>query len=239
MGVRIIKGSERTPWQDLRSGVATVDPDGNDPVLMTNGCAENILSWKQDWYNPWGSAEDCDEAWTAWFTEHGIPFGRYNKRWDPDPKGDPYVLTPEEFAWVAEDSDSFTDGSCAYWTYATTSLHKRRKWLAPFMEYQADYDPVAQDEIDGVERDARFRDLQDYAARHLRAIVTALEELPFDTMVEIGTDDLDAPLEDEDNSGYRIYLDLAAAMKHFGSFDEYKAWTRQAFTVFMIVEEPV
>lgn len=211
------------------------DPDVR-PVLLTSGCMENCLGW-DDRYNPW-----TPETWTKAFDEMGLGYSMEQAR-DGLPMV-PYPLTEEELAWFDEDGDNFADQSHAYWTYPTATIYRGRKWLAPYVEYNANWN--GEDELRDPDDIRRwFRAQNAMAAKHIKAIQDAFATLPFDTVIYICEKggNLDQPLggsngEDE-YFGYRLLLDLDAAVAHFGTAEAYHDWMRLHLQVHIIEELPV
>lgn len=208
------------------------------PTLMTNGCGENILNWDEP-VSQWSSDE-----WPREFEKLGLTYGTEQPRVD-GPKY-PYPLDDHQLEWLHEDGDRFQDTSGAYWTYPTASLYKGRKWWAPFVEYSTIYGPDFGDAELPVElRPARRRQQADNARKHLRLIKAAFETLPFDTMIELSEKGatFDEPFGPEDNFdeyvGYRMYLDMDGAMKHFGTFEVYRTWMLDNLAFHIIEELPV
>jgi hypothetical protein len=225
---------------DLHVWEMKADPE-KWPVLLTNGCCENLLGWDHDNYNPWTA-----DTWVEEFESLGLSVGSVVG--GPDGKV-PYPLDADQQMWIMEDSDAFSDRSGGYWTYATVSLYKRRRWLSPFVEYSTTWDPLTEGETRdqaGILRNhAR---VSEAARRHLRAIQTAFDQLPFDTMIELCepsatiNDPLGVVQNDNvphDYVGYRMYLDLDAAMSHFGTFENYRSWMCENLKIYIIEEVPV
>jgi hypothetical protein len=209
------------------------------PTLITNGCAENMLNWEES------TSQWSPDEWPGEFEKLGLTCGTEQPRADGPEY--PYPLDDRQQEWLHEDGDNFNDGSGAYWTYPTASLYKGRKWWAPFVEYSTLYGPDFVTELALEERPARGREQQANARKHLAAIRAAFETLPFDTMIELSEKDATwdeplGPITDtfiEEYAGYRMYLDMDAAMNHFGTFEAYRAWMVMNLPVYIIEELPV
>lgn len=227
-------------WETRKEGDLWTDPY---PHLMTSGCCEDVLYTDKD---------NGTQKWLEQFKQHQVSYSVYASKYDADSwdghkhtvvtEWMPYPLSDTEALFIAEDSIAFADSSAGWISLASTQFYKGRKYLAPWVEYNPEYDGRTGRDLSSKDLDGRANNIahqRRQAILHRDIIIQAINEAGLDGYVEYLESDPDGLFFCEFEGGFRVGIDMEQAMAHFCSFEAYKAWWTAICTTYTIQEQEV